>query len=156
MSGKKMSDGKMSATRDAMFWNKLAVLSLPAQAGLTTALLCGLWIALAPVAYQIAGPMGLVAEALGAGLCLFGALLGLAIGAAFPGSAGVLKRMFFSMSTRTVLPLMVGVALHFKSPELARAGLIYYLLVFYMATLAIETTLLLAQVSRTQGSEKSI
>ncbi|HEY2893082.1 MAG TPA: hypothetical protein VGJ16_02670, partial [Pirellulales bacterium] len=73
-----------------------------------------------------------------------------------PGSAGVLKRMMFAMLARTVVPLMVGVALHFKSSELARAGLIYYLLVFYMATLAIETTMLLAQVSRTQSSEKSI
>src|SRR4051794_38071256 len=151
-----MSGKKMSGSRDAIFWNKLAGLSLPAQAGLTSALMCGLWIALAPVAYQVSGAMGLVAEALGGGLCLFGALLGLAVGAAFPGSSGVLKRMFFAMLTRTVVPLMAGVALHLKSSDLARAGLIYYLLIFYMATLVIETTMLLAQVSRTHSSEKSI
>jgi hypothetical protein len=146
----------MSGSRNAILWNKLAGLSLPAQAGLTSALVSGLWIVIAPVAYQISGSIGPVAAALGAGACLFGALLGLAIGAVFPGAAGVLHRMLFAMLARTVVPLMAGVALHFKSSELAAAGMIYYLLIFYMATLAIETTMLLAQISRSHDSGKSI
>jgi hypothetical protein len=146
----------MSGSRNAILWNKLAGLSLPAQAGLTSALVSGLWIVVAPVAYEISGSIGPMAAALGAGVCLFGALVGLAIGAAFPGPSGVLQRMLFAMLARTVVPLLVGVALHFKSSELATAGMIYYLLIFYMATLAIETTMLLAQVSRSHGSEKSI
>ena len=51
------------------------------------------------------------------------------------------------MLARTMLPLVVGVVLTMKVAWLADAGMIFYLLVFYLASLAIETMLLVAQVS---------
>ena len=44
--------------------------------------------------------------------------------------------------------MVIGTALHIRNPELASAGLIFYLLVFYMVTLAADTVLLLAQAQQ--------
>lgn len=122
-------------------------MSLPAQAAWASALVIGLWLVVAPVAYQISGPIGPRAAAAGAGVCLLGAWLALAIAALFPGPSGAMHRMLFSMLARTMIPLLLGVALHLNAPNLAAAGMIFYLLIFYLATLVFDTALLLAQVA---------
>jgi hypothetical protein len=129
--------------------NRLAALGLPAQAAWASALVIGLWLIAAPISYQISGPTGPWAAAAGAGVCLLGAWLALAIAALFPGPSGALHRMLFSMLARTMVPLLLGVALHLNAPSLAAAGMIFYLLIFYLATLVFDTALLLAQVADT-------
>ena len=130
---------------------RLAALSLPAQAAWASALVIGLWLVVAPISYQISGAIGPRAAAAGAGVCLLGAWLALAIAAFFPGPTGAMHRMLFSMLARTMIPLLLGVALHLNVPSLAAAGMIFYLLVFYLATLVFDTALLLAQVADTHA-----
>jgi hypothetical protein len=128
---------------------RLAALSLPAQAAWASALVIGLWLVVAPISYQISGAIGPWAAAAGASVCLLGAGLALAIAALFPGPSGAMHRMLFSMLARTMIPLLLGVALHLNAPSLAAAGMIFYMLIFYLATLVFDTALLLAQVADT-------
>jgi hypothetical protein len=134
---------------------RLAALSLPAQAAWASALVFGLWLVAAPTSYQISGASGPRAAATGAGVCLLGAWLALAISALFPGPSGAMHRMLFSMLARTMIPLLLGVALHLNAPSLAAAGMIFYLLIFYVATLVFDTALLLAQVGNTPAVQSS-
>ena len=144
----------MSGSQNTMR-NRLSALSLPAQAAWASALVIGLWLFVAPVAYQFSGAIGPRAAAAGAGVCLLGAWLALAIAALFPGPSGALHRMLFSMLARTMIPLLLGVALHLNAPSLAAAGMIFYLLIFYLATLVFDTALLLAQVADSQVVKSS-
>jgi hypothetical protein len=130
--------------------SRLAALGLPAQAAWASALVFGLWLLIAPVAYQISGAVGPRAAAAGAGVCLLGGWLALVIAALFPGPSGAMHRMLFSMLARTMVPLLLGVVLHLKAPSMAAAGMIFYLLIFYLATLVFDTALLLAQVADSQ------
>jgi hypothetical protein len=57
-----------------------------------------------------------------------------------------MHRMLMGMAARAMVPMVLGVGLHVKDPGLAAAGLIFYVIVFYMVALAADTALLVAQV----------
>ncbi|NQT11883.1 MAG: hypothetical protein HQ582_03985 [Planctomycetes bacterium] len=110
--------------------------------GLVVALAYGL---VAPVAGYLAGGVGLAAAAVAAGLCLAGATVALLSVHLFRGSSGALAGVLLGMAARMVIPLGGGFALHSHGGPLAEAGLLYYLLVFYPITLALETWLSLPE-----------
>jgi len=136
-------------------WNKLASLGPCGQAALVTGALVVAWLALAPLAGATQGSSGLAAAAVGAGVCWLGATFALLIGALVRGQGAVLQRMVLGMMARAMFPLMLGAMLHMRVQWLAAAGMIYYLLVFYMVGLAVETLLLLAQVAPTMLPKKA-
>lgn len=146
----------MAGSRNTILWNRLACLGLLGQAGLVAAVSAGIWLIISPLAYQLSGAAGLAAAAVGGGICFMGAALALILAVPFPGPDAVMHRMALGMLARALVPLSLGVALHFKAPALAQAGMVFYLLVFYMATLAMETLLMLAQVPRASATDKSI
>lgn len=94
-----------------------------------------------PVAFYRNGSTGLWAAALAALFCLTGALMALIASHALRGPQFALLAMFVGMAARMGVPLFLGVALHLRGGPLAEAGLLYYLLVFYPVTLAVETAL---------------
>jgi hypothetical protein len=106
------------------------------------------WLLAAPAAYLISGLPGLAAAAVAVSVVLFGALLAIVIASAFRGPSGAVYGLVLAMAARTFLPLVLGVVLHLGAPALAAAGMIYYLLVFYLAALACETVLALAKLGR--------
>jgi hypothetical protein len=124
----------------------LARLGLVAQSLFVAAALAGALLLLAPLAYAISGPFGLQVELLAALLCWMGALFSLSISAFIRGGVSVMNRMVLGMTARAMMPLVLGVGLHMKDASLAGAGLIFYVLVFYMVTLTADTALLLSQV----------
>jgi hypothetical protein len=147
-------DGAMSGSQNTIICNKLGRLGLLAQTALLIAVALLVWLATCPLAYWVSGTPGLLAAAVAAGICLLGAGLALGIAALFRGPAAAMHGMMLGMLARMVFPLLLGVTLYLKVPALAAAGLIYYLLVFYMATLAIDTLLLLARVPVYSPSEE--
>jgi hypothetical protein len=137
----------MSASRSTSLASRAGRLGLFAQAGLVSAALALIWFLAAAVAYAISGPPAVIASAVALLLCWLGGLLALALGGLFHGPTAAMQRMLVGMLARSVLPLLLGVVLHFKVPALAEAGMVFYLLIFYLATMAIETALLLAQAT---------
>ncbi|MBI3836304.1 MAG: hypothetical protein HY288_00025 [Planctomycetia bacterium] len=133
-------------------WNRLALLGLAGQAAVVSGIVAIVWLLAAPVAYEISGVRGLVTAACGATVCLIGAQLALFITSLFRGSSAAMYALVLAMLARTIIPLLLGVVLHRQVPALAQAGIIFYLLVFYMATLATETVLMLAHVQSSSTS----
>lgn len=146
----------MSGSRMTNIWNRLSRLGVLAQAGLVSGVVLCVWLVVAPLAYRVSPSMGLVASATAAGICLVGAALALASAALLRGPSAAMQRMLLGMFARALLPLLLGVALHVKVPALADAGMIFYLLVFYLATLVTETLVMLAQVPRSHTPGKPI
>jgi hypothetical protein len=97
--------------------------------------------AVAPVALHLRGGLGVLTAAVAAAVCLIGADLALGISALFHGPRHVWGSLLGSMAARSGAPLIVGVGVHLYGGPLAEAGFLYYLLVFYLVALAVETYL---------------
>jgi hypothetical protein len=145
----------MPGSRNTIAWSKLGRLGLAGHAGVVSGVVLAVWVMLAPVAYEISGVRGPLAAAVGAAVCLFGAELALAITSLFRATAVGMVALALGMLARMLLPLLLGAMLHLQMPSLAEAGMIYYVLIFYLATLATETTLSLARIPAVPASRKS-
>lgn len=131
-------------------------MGLAARVCLQSGILAIAWAAAAPLAYQLRGIQGLAAAGVAAGICWLGAVGAAPIAALFHGPSAVMVGIGLSMLARTVLPLIVGVTLHAMVPALAEGGMIYYLLAFYLLTLATETVVSVAQIPRSPKLQKAI
>lgn len=109
-----------------------------------------------PVAWYLAGPLGLTAAAVAAGLCLVGATVALLSVHLFRGPSVAVAGVLLGMAARMVIPLGGGFVLHTHGGPLAEAGLLYYLLVFYPITLALETWLSLPETKPARCSGASM
>lgn len=145
----------MSGERNSVLLKKLGRLGPSSQAALVCGVVTALWLLAAPVAYNRTGLDGLFAAAIAGGITMLGATLALVLNSVFRTPATAMHAMALSMLARTMLPLGLGVVLHFNVPALATAGMIYYLLVFYLAALALDTTLSLAHLAGNSGSNKT-
>lgn len=98
-------------------------------------------------AWAHSGGNGLWAAGAAAGLCLLGAWLALGCMAWFHNPQNVLPGVLLGMGFRSGLPLGCGLCLYLLYPPLAQAGLLYYLVVFYLPLLALGTYLSLPKPS---------
>jgi hypothetical protein len=96
---------------------------------------------LVPLAFHLGGKFLLVAAASAAALCLAGSAAGLIVIDRLHGPVGALAGMCLAMLFRAVIPFSVGLAIHLRGGLLAQAGLLWYLVVFYLVTLAVGTFL---------------
>jgi len=87
------------------------------------------------------------AAAAAAGICLLGAVLALVVSHLLRGPKAVLYGMLMAMALRMGIPLVSALALHLQNGALAKAGVLYYFLVFYPVTLAVETVLSLPKTT---------
>jgi hypothetical protein len=62
-----------------------------------------------------------------------------------------LYRLLGGIALRAGLPLAVGAAVHFAGGPLARAGFLYYVLVFYLAVLGVQTYLFIPKGRRSSA-----
>jgi hypothetical protein len=84
-----------------------------------------------------------VAAGVAAGLCTAGAVLGLWIHHVFGDPKLALTAMLLGMAVNMGVPLAFGVAIHLHGGPLSESGFLYYLLFFYLLTLAMKTMLTL-------------
>jgi hypothetical protein len=145
----------MANGRSQILKHKLAGLGLVSQSALIGCALVVAWLLLAPLAMRLNGSDGLRAAAIAAVCCWLGAQFSLLIAAMIRGGATLMTRIWLGMIARAMFPLVVGTALHLRDPQLAAAGLIFYVLVFYMVTLAADTALLLSQVPESVAPRKA-
>lgn len=104
-----------------------------------------------PVAFHIGGLIALAAAALAASLCLIGAGAALMLTCLLSGPNLALLAMMTSMMARMAIPLGFGITVHLLGGPLCKAGLLYYLLVFYPVTLSVETMLSLPPAEQSKG-----
>ena len=120
---------------------RLRNLGLGARVALVTSVMLLLFVATVPIAWWHDGGMGLLASAAAATVCLVGALGALIASDHFRGPSRALHGLAWSMAARTGLPLLWAVVLSLQQGGLAKAGAVYYVLVFYFVALAVETPL---------------
>ncbi|MGD9721736.1 MAG: hypothetical protein AB7O59_05385 [Pirellulales bacterium] len=146
----------MSGSRTTSVWDSLAHSGLVARLCLVSGLLALVWCLAASIAYSLAGSAGVVAASVAAAVCWLGGAVALLLTALARGPSMAMYGVALAMLSRTLLPLALGVSLHFAVPALAAAGLVYYLLVFYLVVLAAETLLAVAQISQFSGPHEAM
>jgi hypothetical protein len=106
-----------------------------------------------PLAEYLGGPAGLAAAGVAAIACLIGAVTALVVSSVLSGTAFALAALMAGMAARMGMPLGLGLLVHLQGGPLAKAGLLYYLLIFYPITLMVETVLSLPSTERPQSSQ---
>lgn len=129
------------------------------QNGLSlTAVTAGLWLLLTGPAYHLAGTDALEGLSYAAGLCLVPGWVVLWFGSRLPGAGSPGTRVGVVLGG-TVLRLLFVVGgvmgLGALRPELALKEFHVWVIVFYLATLMAETTLLLRQGAETHQEARS-
>ena len=148
--GANSSDGKLS------YGVALGRLGLVGQTGVVLGGIFAAALLIAPWSYGFGGIAGLRSVGVAAGVSLLAAELALLVGGLFRGPAAAMYGMVSGMTVRMAVALLLGVALQLGATDRADRAMIFYLLVFYMVTLAIETGLLLARVRPTVGLAKEV
>ncbi len=93
------------------------------------------------------GLSGMAAAGLAAWICWVGSALALVVAQLLRGPNLALQCMLFSLVLRTGIPLGFAVVVQ-TSGLLTRAGLVYYLLFFYLVALGVEVLLSLPEITR--------
>ena len=97
---------------------------------------------LLPIAYQWKGSPGGWSAAIAGGVCWISGLIALWLVRKDedPTSVG---RMLWGMLPRMGIPLAACLGVHIHGGTLAKSGFVYYILVFYLVMLAVETGLMI-------------
>jgi hypothetical protein len=104
------------------------------------------YLAVGSVASLLHAPDPWTTAAVAAAICWAPGLLALAISALFPGPEMALFNMLVGMFVRMFVPLGVCLMIYARRGVLVDAGLVFYVLIFYMISLAIETGFLVRQL----------
>jgi hypothetical protein len=115
--------------------------SLPGRAALLTLFVCGVAVLVALPAGLLGGWPGVGASTAAAATCLVGALIALLLGEVLQARHGVAAGVLVGMAARMGVPLVFVLIVHLHGGPLANAGFVYYLLIFYPVTLAVETVM---------------
>ena len=135
--------------------NLLSYTSLPARCGLLAALAAAVYPLLAWYAVSRYGGDGAWAVAAAGGLCLAGGLVSLVIVTPCLNTPRAVSGVLGGMLVRLAIPIAGVIPLAIAYPRLAAAGLVGYLVVYYLVTLTFETMILVAVLSAGQlGSIK--
>ncbi|MEN6459552.1 MAG: hypothetical protein ABFC63_11565 [Thermoguttaceae bacterium] len=119
----------------------LRTCSLPGQTAVLIGVALGVFALVAPFAWWLTGWAGVGAASVAVLACLGGAVPALVLGRLLRRPELTLIQVLTSSAARMGIPLAIGLAFHFRGGALAEAGLLYYLVVFYPATLVAEITL---------------
>ena len=88
-----------------------------------------------------------------AGVCLLGAVLALAASHSLRGPQAALVAMLLAMACRMGIPLVFAAWAHLSGGPLAKAGVLYYVLVFYLIALGAEVVLALPMAEAPASAE---
>jgi hypothetical protein len=110
-----------------------------------------LFAAITPFLWVFGLAWSLVAAGVAAGLCTAGAVLGLWIHHVFDNPKLALTALLLGMSVNMGVPMALGLAIHLHGGPLSESGFLYYLLFFYLLTLAMKTVLTLPLPRQSDG-----
>ena len=124
-----------------------------ARASLLSGLLLLLLIPVASVGFALSGPSGVMVASFSMLICLASGLLAMVAAEIARQFNQQLASLLLAMGIRTSLPMAVLIAVYIRGGAIVDAGMAFYLLVFYLAVLAIETYLDVTLLRIAGGSE---
>lgn len=127
-----------------------------ARAGILLGVVALAGLICAAVAYGLFGMPGVVAAAYAAVISGAFGLLSLVVGDRLIARKKVLAAMGMGMMIRTVPPLALALYWHESRGELARVGIVYYMLALYMVVLLTETLLTVGRLTSVQATSKPL
>jgi hypothetical protein len=110
-----------------------------------------LFAVITPFLWIFGSQWSFVAAAIAAGLCTAGALLAFWIYHFLSDPESALTALLLGMALNMGIPLLFGLGIHLNGGPLSESGFIYYLLFFYLLTLAMKTMLTLPLPRQTDG-----
>ncbi len=119
---------------------------LAARLGWLLLVVTAVYAVLAPVAFYLRGGAGIWAASAATAVCLAGCVVAMLVSDRFSGPDHALVGVLGAMLVRMGVPLVFCVLVYARGGELVAAGALFYLLVVYLATLAVETWMALGQV----------
>ena len=131
---------RLANTRSPLNSSLLGRYGLVARVAVLFVVMLGAFLLAIPVAFYTAGKMGVVSCAVAAVVCYIAGKAALLAGHAFRPPHLALYGMLIGMSLRMFLPL-ASVLLVIVYPPFLDAGMIYYLIVFYMIMLFVDVVL---------------
>jgi hypothetical protein len=123
------------------------------RVGLVLAGILLAWLVCAAVAFEVYEWPGVVAASVAAVVSAVCGAVSQAIVDRMHAQGQALAAVGVGMALRMGVPLSLGLFWQMRESPLAQAGVIYYLLVYYLATLAIETLLAVDQLRPTTRSK---
>jgi hypothetical protein len=102
------------------------------------------WLIVAPLGFWLSGGVGLVAASVAALVCAAAAAAALAVSELSRISAGPLVGLLASIGIRMGVPLLFVLAIQLHGGVLTRAGVVYYVVLFYLLALVVEVPLSIA------------
>ena len=100
----------------------------------------------APVAYWLGGAASLLAATVAGAVCLLASALALALSTLLRQPVLAFYGLVLAMAVRTGIPLLCALVIRVHETPLLERGFFYYLVVFYLVALGIETSLSLPRV----------
>jgi hypothetical protein len=119
-----------------------------AQCALFSLLMLAAYLTIASGAAICNAPDVWLVAAAAAGICWGTGIIALATSSALGGPDMALLSMLVGLFVRMFVPLVVCAIVYARGGVLAHAGLAYYVLIFYMVSLAIETRYLVTQLRK--------
>lgn len=134
-----------------VIWRRPQDWGLPLKAAILAFSVVALLAGVMPLANRWAGPLGAMAMALAASVCLAGAVAALIIAHRVGKPRDMLRAALLGMGARVAPPLVAALVCWRWGQPLVDAGVLYGLLLFYPVTLVLETWLSLPAMQRTDG-----
>jgi len=110
-----------------------------------------LFAAITPFLWMYGSAWSFTTAGAAAGLCLTAAFLSLWIGHVFRDPRFALTGLLLGTAINMFIPLAIGIMIQLSGGPLSRSGFLYYLLFFYLLTLAVKTVLILSLPSQKHG-----
>jgi hypothetical protein len=129
---------------------------LAAQAMWLLGSVAGLYVILAPLAYSLHGTESLVASAVAAGICLLGSFGALAAMQVLSGPASLIGGVVLGMFLRMAVPLIFCCIVYHQPGLLTRAGMVFYVLAFYMVTLTVDAAITALRVGDSMAAGEKL
>jgi len=138
----------------ATLLTRLRAMPFPARAGILAIVIALSYVVVAPLGARLGPPGAWRTAAAAAGVCLLGGVLALGVSHSLRGPQAALVAMLLAMACRMGIPLVFAAWAHLSGGALARAGVLYYVLIFYLIALGAEVALSLpnAEVSTSADS----
>jgi hypothetical protein len=134
---------------------KLRRQGLIVQLGVLSLAVVTAFAVIGPLAGWLRGAVGVAAAAVAAGVCFLGAAAALCLGRVFSDPARAWIGALAAMIPRMGVPMSFALFFYGLGGRLTDAGLLYYLIVFYPLTLAVETMLSLPETDKKRFSGKT-
>jgi hypothetical protein len=127
---------------------RLQGLGLAGQEAILGSIALAAWLVFAPLAAHLSGAAGFASSGVAMACCWLGNAAALGIAGSF--KAQSLGRLLLPIPIRMGVPLLAAAACYAQARWLVQAGLLYYLVAFYLLLLIVETALLLPRRSERQ------